>query len=131
MFNMLRSLWQRRPQPTISDRLVTKTAGPIVSSPSRVQLYGPTSQDPRPVAMQLQAHQERQTPEARSLVSRIVYGDVLRQARLSSIRPSIGTENPIPEKMDHRKITVRVPVMNKVQLLFASEPCKLLKPRSL
>ena len=50
---------------------------------------------------------------------------------LSSIRPSIGTENPIPEKMDHRKISVRVPVMNEVQLLFASEPCKLLKPRSL
>jgi len=50
---------------------------------------------------------------------------------LSSIRPSIGTENPIPEKMDHSKITVCVPVMNEVQLLFASEPCKLLKPRSL
>ena len=59
---------------------------------------------------------------------RIVYADVLRQACLSSIRPSIGTENPIPEKMDHRKITVRMPVMNKVQLLFASKPCKLLKP---
>jgi|HubBroStandDraft_4_1064222.scaffolds.fasta_scaffold138164_2 hypothetical protein len=65
------------------------------------------------------------------LVLRIAYADVLRQARLSNIRPSIGTENPIPEKMDYRKITVRVPVMNKVQLLFASEPCKLLKPRSL
>jgi hypothetical protein len=33
--------------------------------------------------------------------------------------------------MDHRKITVRVPVMNKVQLLLAPKPCKLLKPRSL
>ena len=41
---------------------------------------------------------------------------------LSGVRPSIGTENPIPEKMDHRKITVRVPVMNEVQLLFTSEP---------
>jgi hypothetical protein len=50
---------------------------------------------------------------------------------LSSVRPSIGTENPIPEKMDHRKIAVRVPVMNEVQLLFPSEPCKPLKPRSL
>jgi len=50
---------------------------------------------------------------------------------LCSIRPSIGTENPIPEKMDHRKITVLVPVMNEVQLLFAPEPCKLLKPRFL
>src|ERR1700736_369738 len=47
-----------------------------------------------------------------------------------SIRPSIGTENPIPEEMDHREIVVRVPVMNEVQFLFASEPCKPLKPRS-
>ena len=31
----------------------------------------------------------------------------------------IGTENPIPKEMDHRKITVRVPVMNEVQFLFA------------
>src|SRR3977135_4029980 len=48
-----------------------------------------------------------------------------------SIRPSIGTENPIPEEMDHREIAVRVPVMNEVQFLFASEPWKPLKPRSL
>src|SRR5260370_42095545 len=27
--------------------------------------------------------------------------------------------------MDHREIAVRVPVMNEVQFLFASEPCKL------
>jgi hypothetical protein len=40
-------------------------------------------------------------------------------------------ENSIPEKMDYRKITVRVPVMDKMQLLFASEPSKLLKSRSL
>jgi hypothetical protein len=52
--------------------------------------------------------------------------------RLSlSSRPSIGTENPIPEEMDHREIAVRVPVMNEVQFLFPSEPCKPLKPRSL
>jgi hypothetical protein len=50
---------------------------------------------------------------------------------LHSIRPSIGTENPIPEEMDHREIAVRVPVMNEVQFLFPSEPCKPLKPRSL
>jgi hypothetical protein len=50
---------------------------------------------------------------------------------LSSIRPSIGTKNPIPEEMDHREIAVRVPVMNEMQLLFPSEPCKSLKPRSL
>jgi hypothetical protein len=33
--------------------------------------------------------------------------------------------------MDHREIAVRVPVMNEVQFLFASEPCKPLHPRSL
>jgi hypothetical protein len=53
------------------------------------------------------------------------------QVSLSSIRPSIGTEDLIPEEMDHRKIAVRVSVMNEVQLLFPSEPCKSLKPRSL
>jgi hypothetical protein len=50
---------------------------------------------------------------------------------LSSIRPSIGTENLIPEEMDHREIAVRVPVMNEVQFLFPPEPRKPLKPRSL
>ena len=49
---------------------------------------------------------------------------------LSSIRPSIGTENPIPEEMDHCEIAVRMPMMNEVQFLFTSEPCKSLKPRS-
>jgi len=33
--------------------------------------------------------------------------------------------------MDHREVAVRVPVMNEVQFLFPSEPCKPLKPRSL
>ena len=33
--------------------------------------------------------------------------------------------------MDHREIAVRVPMMNEVQLLFSSEPCKPLQPRSL
>jgi hypothetical protein len=33
--------------------------------------------------------------------------------------------------MDDRKITVRVSVMNKVQLLLAPEPRKTLKPRFL
>src|SRR5216684_944307 len=50
---------------------------------------------------------------------------------LSRIRPSISAENSIPEEMDHREIAVRVLVMNEVQFLFASEPCKPLKPRSL
>ena len=30
--------------------------------------------------------------------------------------------------MDHCEIGVRMPVMNEVQFLFASEPCKPLKP---
>ena len=33
--------------------------------------------------------------------------------------------------MDHREIAVRVPVMNEMQFLFPSEPCKPQKPRSL
>jgi hypothetical protein len=33
--------------------------------------------------------------------------------------------------MDDREIAVRMPVMNEVQLLFPSEPCKPIKPRSL
>jgi hypothetical protein len=33
--------------------------------------------------------------------------------------------------MDHREIAVRVPVMNEVQFLFPSEPCKPQQPRSL
>ena len=51
--------------------------------------------------------------------------------RLSGIRSSIGAENPIPEKMNDRKIAVGVPVMNEVQLLFAPEPCEPLKSRFL
>ena len=47
------------------------------------------------------------------------------------IRPSIGTENLVPEEVNHTKIAVRVTVMNKVQFLLASEPRKPLKPRSL
>jgi hypothetical protein len=33
--------------------------------------------------------------------------------------------------VNHGEIAVRVPVMNEVQFLFPSEPCKTLKPRSL
>ena len=40
-------------------------------------------------------------------------------------------ENLIPEEVNYTKITIRVPVMNKVQFLLASEPRKPLKPRSL
>ena len=44
---------------------------------------------------------------------------------------SVGPEDSIPEEVDHCEVTVRVPVMNEVQCLLASEPCKTLKPRSL
>ena len=46
------------------------------------------------------------------------------------MRPSIGTEKPIPEEMDHREIAVCVPMMNEVQFLVSSKPCKPPKPRS-
>jgi hypothetical protein len=55
----------------------------------------------------------------------------LRLILWTSIRPSIGTKNLIPEEVNYTKITIRVPVMNKVQFLLASEPRKPLKPRSL
>ena len=45
------------------------------------------------------------------------------------IRPSIGTENLVPEEVNYTKIAVRVTVMNEVQFLLASEPSKPLKPR--
>ena len=44
---------------------------------------------------------------------------------------SIGAEYPIPEEVNNSKIAIRVPVMHEVQFLFASEPCKPLKSRSL
>jgi hypothetical protein len=47
------------------------------------------------------------------------------------IRPSIGTENLVPEEVNYTKIAIRVTVMHKVQFLLASEPRKPLKPRSL
>ena len=55
----------------------------------------------------------------------------MRLILCASIRPSIGTENLIPEEVNYTEITIRVTVMNKVQFLPASEPRKPLKPRSL
>jgi hypothetical protein len=49
----------------------------------------------------------------------------------TGIRPSIRTKNLIPEEVNYSKIAIRVTVMNKVQLLLASEPREPLKPRSL
>ena len=55
----------------------------------------------------------------------------MRLILCTGIRPSIGTENLIPEEVNYTKIAIRVTVMNKVQFLLASEPRKPLKPRSL
>ena len=55
----------------------------------------------------------------------------MRLILFTAIRASIGAENLIPEEVNYTKITVRVAVMNKVQFLLASEPCKPLEPRSL
>ena len=44
---------------------------------------------------------------------------------------SVSPKNPIPEKIDHREIAVRVPVVSEVEFLLASEPCKTPKARSL
>jgi hypothetical protein len=55
----------------------------------------------------------------------------MRLILCTAIRASIGAENLIPEEVNYTKITVRVAVMNKVQFLLASEPCKPLEPRSL
>ena len=55
----------------------------------------------------------------------------MRLILCTRIRPSIGTENLIPEEVNYAEIAIRVTVMNKVQFLLASEPRKPLKPRSL
>jgi hypothetical protein len=49
----------------------------------------------------------------------------------TAIGASIGAKNLIPEEVDYTKIIIRVTVMNKVQLLLASQPCEPLKARSL
>jgi hypothetical protein len=54
-----------------------------------------------------------------------------RRIRSTSIGSSIGTEDSIPEEIDHREIAVRVPVVGEVQFLLPSEPCEPLKPRAL
>jgi hypothetical protein len=64
--------------------------------------------------------------------------EVERQSEPPSIDPicpaqfgigrSVGAENPIPEKMDHCIVAVRVPVMNEVKFLFSPEPGKPVQP---
>lgn len=42
---------------------------------------------------------------------------------------AIGSEQAIPVKIDHRKITVGMAVVDKMKLLLAPEPGKAAKPR--
>ena len=40
----------------------------------------------------------------------------------------IGTEKPIPEIVDYRKIAIGMPVVEKMELLLSPEPCKTPQP---
>ena len=40
----------------------------------------------------------------------------------------IGTEQPIPEIVDYREIAISIPVVEKMELLLSSEPCKSSQP---
>jgi hypothetical protein len=42
----------------------------------------------------------------------------------------VGSENSVPEEVDHREIAVRVRMVDKVKLLLASEPSEACEPRS-
>ena len=42
----------------------------------------------------------------------------------------IGTEKPIPEIVDHRKIAIGMPVVEEMELLLSPEPGKSSQPRS-
>ena len=55
---------------------------------------------------------------------RALHRKALRPILCAEIRPSIGTENLIPEEVNYTKITIRVTVMNKMQFLMVSEPRK-------
>ena len=43
---------------------------------------------------------------------------------------SVGSENSVPEEVDHREIAVRVQMVDKVKLLLAPEPSEACEPRS-
>ncbi len=40
------------------------------------------------------------------------------------VRLSKGTQQSVPEEVDHRIVAAHVSVMNEVQFLFTSEPCE-------
>jgi hypothetical protein len=54
-------------------------------------------------------------------------GGLVREDGLSvpvSIDAPIGTEKPIPEIVDYRKIAISISVVEKMELLLSSEPGK-------
>ena len=46
------------------------------------------------------------------------------------VRTSVGSENSVPEKVDHREIAVPVQMVDKVKLLLAPEPSEACEARS-
>ena len=46
------------------------------------------------------------------------------------IDAAIGTEKPIPEIVDYRKIAISIPVVEKMELLLSPEPGKSSQPGS-
>ena len=46
------------------------------------------------------------------------------------VRTSVGSENSVPEKVDHREIAVPVQMVDKVKLLLAPEPSEACEDRS-
>jgi hypothetical protein len=48
----------------------------------------------------------------------------------SGLNATVGTEKPIPEKIDHREIAVPIAVVDEMELLLSPEPGKAAKPWS-
>jgi len=114
---MLRTHFSRQnvPRPRVA---IPKSAEPMTISITVLRLaIAPRGASPNPL-------DHRYITDRPKLAGHASTIDAPHSKRLCSIRPSIGTENSIPEEMDHREIGVRVPVMNEVKFLFASEPRK-------
>jgi hypothetical protein len=46
------------------------------------------------------------------------------------VRTSVGSENSVPEEVDHREIAVRAQMVDEVKLLFAPEPSEAREVRT-
>ena len=46
------------------------------------------------------------------------------------VRTSVGSENSVPEEVDHREVAVRVQMVDEVKLLFAPEPSEAREVRT-